>query len=109
LEAKVKGKVERSSVESMIRIAQSRSEVSQNLAQKDVHDGLARVVRPRSISSGVRKAGIALMLAPDPITDIPGIFLLASAHLLKKRDPLSVWTLMKETRRVIRDVELLNI
>lgn len=102
-------KVAKSSAKSIVRIVRTRSEVSTALAKGGVQKGLEDVVRPRSLSSGMRKAGIALMLSPDPLTDIPGIALLASAYLIKKRDPSSIKTLMKEARRVIRDVESLRI
>ena len=109
MESKMNAKVAKSSARSIVRIARARSEVSRALAQKDVQKGLENVVRPRSPSSGMRKVGIALMLAPDPLTDIPGIALLASAHLIKRRDPLSIERLMKEARRVIKDVESLSV
>ncbi len=102
-------KLAKSSAKSIIRTVRTRSEVSTALTGRGVEKGLQDAVRPRSLSSGIRKAGIALMLSPDPLTDIPGIALLASAYLIKKRDPSSIKTLMNEARRVIRDVESLRI
>ncbi len=102
-------KLAKSSAKSIIRTARTRSEVGTALTGRGVQRGLQDVLRPRSLSSGIRKAGIALMLSPDPLTDIPGIALLASAYLIKKRDPSSIKTVMKEARRAIRDVESLRI
>ncbi len=57
----------------------------------------------------MKKAGVVLMLSPDPITDIPGVALLASAYLLKKKEPSSVGTLVHEARKILREIESLGI
>ncbi len=45
------------------------------------------------------------MLSPDPITNIPGAALIASSYLLKKKEPSSVESLVREARKIMREIE----
>lgn len=80
-----------------------------SLALRDARKGLEKVVRPKSLVGGIKKAGVILMLAPDPITGIPGAALLASSYVLKKREPSSIKTLVLEARRLLREIDSLRI
>jgi hypothetical protein len=99
----------KSSAQSLIRVAEEKVAVRRSLTGEDVRDGLEKVIRPNSIAGRMKKAGVVLMLSPDPITDIPGAALLASAYLLKKREPSSVETLVHEARKILRDIESIVI
>ncbi len=79
------------------------------MALRDARKGLEKVVRPKSLVGGIKKAGVILMLAPDPITGIPGAALLASSYVLKKREPSSIKTLVLEARRLLREIDSLRI
>lgn len=95
----------KSSTQSLSRVAEEKVAIHKSLAGEDVREGLEKVVHPNSIAGKMKKAGVALMLSPDPITDIPGAALLASAYLLKKREPSSVDTLVHEVRKIMREIE----
>ncbi|MDA4128556.1 MAG: hypothetical protein OK422_03760 [Thaumarchaeota archaeon] len=101
--------VAKSMVRSISRVAEDRGHVGTTLAQKDVKSSLEQLVRPRSLAGGMKKAGVALLLAPDPITDVAGIALLASAYVAKDRDPASVKNVVHEARKLLRDMESLNL
>jgi len=57
----------------------------------------------------MKKAGVALIATPDPFTGVPGVALLASSLLLKRREPASVATLALETRKVLREMQSLSL
>jgi hypothetical protein len=67
------------------------------------------VTKPNSLSSNVKKAGVALIAAPDPLTGIPGVALLASSYVLKKKDPASLGHLAQETRKILRDIQSFSL
>ena len=56
----------------------------------------------------MRKAGIALIAAPDPVTTVAGAGLLASSYALKK-EPASLTNLAMETRKVLRDLQSFRV
>lgn len=65
---------------------------------------LKQLAKPNSVSGTLRKAGAVLLLSPDPLTDIPAIALIATSFLMKRREPLSVSSLMLETNRTLREL-----
>ena len=67
------------------------------------------LTKPPSISGGMRKAGIALIAAPDPFTGVPGVALLASSFVMKRREPASLSSLAQETRKVLRELQSLSL
>ena len=56
----------------------------------------------------MRKAGMALILAPDPITGVPGVALLASSFVVKRKEPASLGSLAQETRKVLKEIQSLS-
>jgi hypothetical protein len=93
-----------SSADSFTRIAATRAEAVRNLDPSATRDSLERVVRPRSLSRGMKAAGIALFAVPDPITDIPAAALVASSFLLKRSDPAGLIHLRREAAGLLRDL-----
>ena len=57
----------------------------------------------------MRKAGIALIVTPDPFTGVPGVALLASSFVMKRKEPASLDNLVQETRKVMREIQSLNL
>lgn len=84
-------------------------EVVKELNSRHVQDRLEQVVKPKSVSGGMRKLGIALIAAPDPITGIIGVPLVASSYAMKKREPVGLTHLAKETRKILHEMESLRI
>jgi hypothetical protein len=68
-----------------------------------------RAVKPRTLSGGIRKLGIALVAAPDPVTGIPGAALLATSVVMRRREPAGTDRLAAETRKLLREIETLRI
>jgi hypothetical protein len=57
----------------------------------------------------MRKAGIALIVTPEPITGVPGVALLASSFVMKRKEPASLGSLAQETRKVLREIQSLSL
>ncbi len=91
------------------RIAEVRAGVASTLDSSPLRRSVEQVVRPKTISGGMRKVGVVLVASPDPITDIPGVALLASSFVLKKREPANLNSLALETTRVMRDLRSLRL
>lgn len=98
-----------SSTSSVTRMANDRRTVNVGLKDSKVEDRLEQVMRPKSVSGGMKKLGIALVAAPDPISGVPGVALLATSYAMKKREPAGLTQLAKETRKVLHDIDSLRI
>lgn len=94
---------------SLSRVAITRTEVSATLRSDAVKESVGRVVDPRSLIKGMRRLGVVLVAAPDPITGIPGAALLASSYILKRREPANLKLLAAETKKLMRDIQSLSL
>jgi hypothetical protein len=83
---------------------QDRAAVAGALADSKTRDRLRQVVRPNSISRTLRKAGVALILAPDPITAFPGAMMLGASFATRGRDPLSAASVFAETSKLLAEM-----
>jgi hypothetical protein len=99
----------RSSLSSVKRTVEDRVDVSSATDMRDVEDRLGQVVHPSSISGGLRKAGIALVAAPEPFTGIPGAALIAASVVAKRREAVGLSHLAAETRRVLEEIRSLSV
>jgi hypothetical protein len=101
-------KLAASSTESASRLVRDRAEVAGNISAGRVARQVESVTKPKSPRSTMRKAGIALIAAPDPVTTVAGAGLLASSYALKK-EPASLTNLAMETRKVLRDLQSFRV
>ncbi len=102
-------KLVRSSTDSVSRLANDMVHVAGAVDTRPLKRQLRDLTKPPSLSGGMRKAGIALILAPDPITGVPGVALLASSLVMKRGEPASLGSLAQETRRVLREIQSLGL
>lgn len=103
------GRLVRSTAFSVSSVAAARNDVARTIGSKGVKQTLDRVTKPKSLSGGMRKAGLLLVASPDPITDIPGIALLASSYIVRKREPANLTHLVSEARKLVRDIQSLRL
>lgn len=68
----------------LTRRADSYIELARALDMKRVESSIKQTRGRGGIGKKMIKAGIALIAVPDPITDIPGLFLLAGGYLASK-------------------------
>ena len=93
----------------MRRLAEERAGVAGAVDTRPVQDKLNQVIKPRSLVGGMKKAGIALVATPDPFTGVPGVALIASAYVMKKREPVGLEHLALEMRKIAREMQSLRL
>jgi hypothetical protein len=81
-----------------------RATAARCLADTNSRDSLRKVVRPNSLSKTLRKAGVALILAPDPITAVPGAIMLGVSFATRGKEPLSPSSVFDETRKLLAEM-----
>ena len=109
LDIPVQKKLIGTSLDSVSRVAADRTSAARSLDPSDLDPKLNAITKPGSIAGGMKKAGIALILTPDPITGAVGVPLVAASYAMKKREPASLSNLAEETRRVLRDLQSLSL
>jgi hypothetical protein len=103
-------RVIRSAADSLSRLAETKSQVASSIDRSQVSTQVSRLTKPGSPSSALKKAGVALIVGtPDPITAVPGVALLASSYVVKRKDPAKLDDLATETRKILRDIQDLRL
>lgn len=95
--------------ESIRRRSKASAEVAAALDAGPVVRHVENLTKPKSPGGTMKKAGIALIAAPDPVTGVAGVALVASAVALRKREPASLKNLAQETRKIMREMQSLRI
>jgi hypothetical protein len=90
--------------ESVTSILAQRSAVARSMGDAKTKDSLKQVVKPNSISKTLRRTGLALVLAPDPITAVPGAVLIGASIATRKRDALNAASVAEETRKILDEM-----
>jgi hypothetical protein len=84
-----------------------RQAAAEAIANARTRERLKEVVKPNSISGTLRKTGIALILAPDPITAIPGAVMLGASIATRGKRPLSPTAVYEETQKLVAELDSL--
>lgn len=74
------------------------------MGNRDTSKALKQVVKPNSVSKTLRRAGIGLILAPDPLTAVPGAIMLGASLVARGREPLSPASVLNETRKILAEI-----
>jgi len=82
-----------------------RESAARSLGDAATKDNLKQVAKPNSVSRTLRKAGLALMLSPDPVTDIPAAIMLGASLAAKRKDPMSAASVVAEARKLISEID----
>jgi hypothetical protein len=103
-------RIVRSVADSLTRLQDAKSIVASSIDTKHVAHRLSNVSKPKSPSSTMKKAGVALIVAtPDPVTAVPGVALIAASYAAKRNEPAKLDDLAAETRKVLRDIQSLSL
>ena len=103
-------KIVRSAALSLTRLRESEAQVAASVDTKPLARNFAKVAKPNSPSSTLKKAGVALIVAtPDPITAVPGVALIAASYAAKRKEPTKLDDLAAETRKILRDLSSLSL
>jgi hypothetical protein len=99
----------RTRVESLKRSSRDCVQVSRALDSEETARSLRRLTHPPSLSGTVRKAGIALALAPEPFTTVAGVAMIAGSFAMKRREPASLRDLAEEAAKQLGDLSSLSL
>ena len=95
--------------ESLVRVAEAKSEVAKKTEASNLARHVEGLTKPKSPSSTMKKAGIALIAAPDPVTGVAGVALLASSFALKNKEPTKIADIATETRKILSEIQSFRI
>ncbi len=93
-----------SKLESVERRATARIELANGMGSAGMRRSLKHLAKPNSVSGTLRKAGAVMLLSPDPLSDIPAIALIGTSYIMKRREPLSVSSLMVEAGKTLKEL-----
>jgi hypothetical protein len=100
----------KSATESISRISEAKKQVAANVDSASVSRNVRKLTKPGSPSSALKKAGVALIVGtPDPITAVPGVALIATSYVAKRKDPAKLDDLAEETRKILRDIQSFSL
>jgi len=103
-------RIARSVADSFTRLQEAKTDVASSLDTKHTARHLNNVSRPKSPSSALKKAGVALIVVtPDPVTAVPGVALIAASYATKRNEPAKLDDLAMETRKLLRDIQSLSV
>jgi hypothetical protein len=103
-------KIVRSVTDSLSRLNEAKSQVADSVDHSKVTKRMRDLSKPSSPSSNLKKAGVALIVsAPDPITDVAGVALVATSYAVKRKDPTKLDDLAAETRKILREIQSLRL
>jgi hypothetical protein len=94
-------------VSAYARTSHDRLGTAASVSDSATSEKLRNVVRPPDVSKSLRAAGAALLIPPDPFTDIAGVALLGAAYAMRARKPMSIESMLAETRKTMRDLQAL--
>ncbi len=78
------------------RIASDCVAVAESMDFTESSRAVRRVTHPSTLTGTMRKTGIALAVAPEPVTTVAGVALIAGSFIAKGREPASLGTLAEE-------------
>jgi hypothetical protein len=81
------------SCDSIARLARDFSIAGRALDSKATSRSLRNLTAPQSRKGAVRKLGVALAVAPEPVTTVAGIALIAVSFTIGGKEPASTRTL----------------
>ncbi|MDG6914083.1 MAG: hypothetical protein JRN44_01525 [Nitrososphaerota archaeon] len=102
-------KVLQSAAESLGRIAELKSEIVERADTSTLSRQVEGLTKPKSPSSSMKKAGVALIAAPEPVTGVAGVALLATSFALKNKEPAKIADIAEETRKMLREIQSFRI
>lgn len=103
-EKRADGKLLKSATSSVTRVMKERVAIATSMGDPQAKSSLKQVVRPNSFSKTMRSTGVALILAPEPITAVPGAVMLGVSLVTKKRDPSGLASVIDETRKLLDEI-----
>jgi len=106
----VERRIVRTAADSLARLTEAKAQVATGVNSSSIRTQVNRLSRPGSPSSALKKAGVALIVVtPDPFTAVPGVALIASSYVAKRKEPAKLDDLAIETRKLLRELRSLSL
>jgi hypothetical protein len=106
----VEKRIVRTAADSLSRLTEAKVQVATGVNASPVRAQMNSLSKPGSPSSAMKKAGVALIVAtPDPFTAVPGVALIASSYIARRKEPAKLDDLALETRKLLRDLRSLSL
>jgi hypothetical protein len=99
------GRAAKAKASSFTRVTADRLAVKKALDAGTVAKASNSVTHPTSVKGTLRKAGIALALAPEPITTAAGVAMVGASFAMRGREPASIATLKEETAKTLSGIK----
>lgn len=94
-----------SNAKSAARTLDDRQTAAKSLADAGTRKALKAVAKPNSVSGALRKAGVALILAPDPVTGVAGVVMVGASLAARGKKPLSPTAVYEETQKLLKEMD----
>ena len=91
-----------------VRASRDKVDVARVIADKATSKSIRLAVKPPRVASSLRKAGVLFLLAPDPITAVPGAIMVGASYVAKRREAAGLEELVRETADTMRAVRELQ-
>jgi len=106
----VEKRIVRTAADSLSRLTETRAQVATGVDTSPMRAQMNKLSKPGSPSSAMKKAGVALIVVtPDPFTAVPGVALVASSYIARRKEPAKLDDLALETRKLLRDLRSLSL
>lgn len=104
-----RSRVARAAVEAYARAARDRIDATRAASDPKTRESIRLALRPPKAGTTLRNTGIALMLAPEPITTVPGAVMIGASYAMKRREAAGLEDLVDETVRTLRELRSLRL
>lgn len=88
-----------------VRASHDKVDAARVISDRTASKSIRLAVKPPRAGSSLRKAGILLILTPDPLTAVPGLALVGASLAMKKREAAGLAELVSETARTMRELQ----
>ncbi len=102
-----KTKLARAAVDAFVRASQDKMEVFRVISDDRASKSVRLAVKPPKVASSLKKAGIVLILTPDPLTAVPGVAMIGASYAMKRREAIGLEDVVKQARKTVSDLESL--
>jgi hypothetical protein len=87
------------------RASKDKIDAARVISDRTASKSIRLAIKPPRIASSLRKAGAALILAPDPFTGVAGVFMVGASFVAKKREAAGLEELVRETANTMRALQ----
>jgi len=88
-----------------VRASQDKVDAARVISDRTASRAISLAVKPPRVASSLRKAGVLLILTPDPLTAVPGVAMIGASLAMRRREAAGLAELVNETAKTMRDLQ----